>query len=163
MPLMTSDAGRKMIEHFEGCILHAYKDIRGVVTIGYGHTNAAGDPRVIMGMTISQDDADKILENDLRSVEKTVIQLVKAPLKQNQFDALVDFQYNTGWLGHPHCSLIAALNRYTAQSKNDTALNYSLAAEDFMLYDYAGGRYVAGLATRRAAERTLFLTGSYPT
>jgi lysozyme len=161
--MKTSDAGRKMIEHFEGCILHAYKDITGVITIGYGHTNAAGKPYITMGMTIFQEQADLMLEDDLGAVEKSVHELIKVPLKQNQFDAIVDFQYNTGWLGHPHCSLTNALNRHAAQTKNNTALNYSLAAEDFMLYDYAGGRYVAGLATRRAAERTLFLTGTYPT
>lgn len=150
--MKTSIAGRKMIEGFEGCILHAYKDSGGVPTIGYGHTSAAGAPFVVMGMTITAMQADSFLSNDLGVVEKSVMELVEVSLNQPQFDALVSFQYNTGWLAHPQCSLLKALN----------SGNYNLAANDFGLYDEAAGKVLVGLEKRRAAERTLFLTGVYP-
>ena len=38
--MKISDKGIELIKHFEGCELHAYKDIVGVVTIGYGHTGS---------------------------------------------------------------------------------------------------------------------------
>lgn len=157
--MKTSDNGRKFIESFEGLFLQAYDDsdghivkpgerVFGTLTIGYGHTTAAGPPRVYIGQTITQDVADAILSADLASVEIEVAHLVAVPLNQNQFDALVSFQFNTGWLAHPHCSLRAALN----------IGNYNLADEDFMLYDRASGKVLAGLDRRRSAEKKLFDT-----
>ena len=155
--MKTGTAGRALIESFEGLILGAYDDaddhivkpgghVYGTLTIGYGHTDAAGPPKVYIGQTISREEADAILASDLASVELEVGHLVKVPLNQNQFDALVSFQFNTGWLGHPHCSLLAALN----------AGNYALADQDFMLYNRAQGRVLAGLTRRRVAEKKLF-------
>lgn len=156
--MKTSDTGRQLIESFEGLILGAYDDandhivqpgqeVIGTLTIGYGHTSAAGPPQVYVGQTITKDDADAILASDLSAVEIEVGQLVKVPVNQNQFDALVSFQFNTGWLAHPNCSLLRALNTG----------NYNLAANDFMLYDRASGKVLTGLVRRRTAERTMFL------
>ena len=161
--MKTSDAGRKFIESWEGLILGAYDDHNdhivpvggtpiGVLTIGYGHTDAAGPPKVYVGQKITQQEADNFLASDLASVENEVNHLVKVPLNQNQFDALVSFQFNTGWLGHPGCSLLSALN----------GGNYDLAANDFKLYDHAGGKVLAGLTKRRTAERTMFLAPVSP-
>jgi lysozyme len=155
--MKTSDAGRKLIEKFEGLFLQAYDDatdrvvkpgdrIRGTLTIGYGHTSAAGPPRVYVGQAIEQTMADDILAVDLAGVEIEVNHLVKVALNQNQFDALVSFQFDTGWLGHVHCSLLNSLN----------AGNYQLADDDFMLYDRAHGVELVGLTRRRAAEKALF-------
>ena len=157
--MKTSVNGRRLIDQFEGCILQAYDDandrivrmgqrVHGVLTIGYGHTSAAGAPRVYVGQTITKEEADAILTSDLMSVELEVNHLVKVPLNQNQFDALVSFQFNTGWLAHHNCSLLRALN----------ARNYTLADHDFMLYDMASGRVESGLIRRRAAEMRLFNT-----
>jgi lysozyme len=155
--MQTSEAGRRMIEGFEGLFLDAYDDatekvvkpgqhVHGTLTIGYGHTRDAGPPGVYVGMEITKDQADAILASDLTAVEIEVNHLVKVPLNQNQFDALVSFQFNTGWLTHQHSSLLTALN----------ADNYSLADEDFMLYDRANGKVLEGLDRRRAAEKKLF-------
>lgn len=157
--MQTSPKGRKFIEGFEGLILQAYDDandhivklgqrIRGTLTIGYGHTSAAGPPRVYVGQIITAAQADAILGADLASVEIEIGHLIKMPLNQNQFDALVSFQFNTGWLSHSNCSLLHALN----------AGNYDLADHDFMLYDRASGKVNAGLVRRRAAEMALFHT-----
>lgn len=153
--MQTSPSGRKFIEQFEGLSLQTYNDGTGVLTIGYGHTSAAGFPNVIRGMKITQTDADDILATDLGIVEEQVNVLVankaKVTLSQPQFDALVSFQFNTGWLAHPQCSLLKAL----------LSGNFDLAERDFMLYDEAGGRTLPGLVKRRAAERLLFTTGNY--
>jgi len=161
-PMMTSDKGRAFIESYEGLFLRAYDDyndhivkpgqeVRGTLTIGYGHTSAAGKPEVYVGQEITVDDADDILKSDLAAVEHEVSQYIKVPLTQQQFDALVSFQFNTGWLAHPHCSLTGALNEG----------NYNLAARDFALYDIASGRVLSGLVRRRKAEHDIFLNGNY--
>jgi len=155
--MKTSENGRHLIEEFEGLFLEAYDDatdrvvlphhkVIGTLTIGYGHTSVAGPPRVYIGMRISKSDADAILTADLASVEAEVSHLVKVPLNQNQFDALVSFQFNTGWLAHPHCSLLTAVNEG----------NYDVADIDFMLYDRANGKVLVGLDRRRHAEAALF-------
>src|ERR1700759_3326521 len=106
--MKTSANGRKFIEGFEGLFLQAYDDandhivklgqrVIGTLTIGYGHTSVAGPPKVYVGQVITKDMADAILASDLTAVELEVSHLVKVPLNQNQFDALVSFQFNTGW------------------------------------------------------------------
>ena len=157
--MKTSASGRKLIEGFEGLFLSAYDDatdrvvkphqkIIGTLTIGYGHTSEAGPPRVYVGMQISKEEADAILAADLASVEAEVSHLVHVAVNQNQFDALVSFQFNTGWLAHPHCSLLEALNKG----------QYAAADDDFMLYDRASGVVLVGLDKRRRAEAKLFKT-----
>jgi lysozyme len=157
MTLKTSAAGRAFIEAFEGLFLQAYDDaddhvvkpgerVSGTLTIGYGHTSAAGAPKVYVGMTITEAEADAILAADLAGVEVEVAHLVTVSLDQNQFDALVSFQFNTGWLGHPQCSLLKALN----------AGNYALTEQDFTLYDEASGKVLAGLERRRDGEKLMF-------
>lgn len=158
--MKTSTKGRKFIERFEGLILQAYDDAGdhivpvggkaiGTLTIGYGHTNAAGAPTVTPGMSITQAQADSILASDLRSVEADVNRLVKVPISQNQYDALVSFHFNTGSLGKS--SLLTALNNK----------DYTTAADKFMLYTSGrvNGQLVqmAGLTRRRAAEKAMFL------
>src|SRR5690606_31719741 len=86
------------IKQWEGVKLEAYKDTGGVWTIGYGHTSAAGDPKVIPGMKITQKQADEILKKDLSKFEQRVENLVKVPLTDNQFAVLVSFDFNTGAL-----------------------------------------------------------------
>jgi len=155
--MQTSPNGRKLIESFEGLILQAYDDyndhivkkgskVHGTLTIGYGHTNSAGPPLVNIGDSITESQADEILSNDLHQVENQVSSLVQVPLTQNQFDALVSFQFNTGALGHS--SILTLLNQE----------NYTEAADHLLLYNKASGHVLAGLIRRRQAERNLFLT-----
>jgi lysozyme len=151
------------VEGFEGCYLQAYDDatgrivkpggkVLGTLTNGFGHTTAAGLPHVYAGQVWTRDYAVRVLMSDLTSVGLHVEHLVRVKLNQCQFDAIVDFEFNTGWLGHEHCSLLIALNRG----------DYALADEDFMLYDRARGRVLAGLDRRRAAEKALFEQKEYP-
>jgi len=159
--MKTSPNGRKLIESFEGLILQSYDDyndhivhdgetVHGVLTIGYGHTSAAGPPIVHIGQTLSKDEADQILAADLGRVEGEVNKLVKVVLNQNQFDALVSFHFNTGALGHS--SALPLLNEG----------KYSEAADHLLLYNkqtiHGVSHVVAGLITRRKAEHELFMS-----
>jgi len=154
--MKTSQVGLNLIEEFEGLILQAYDDandrvvssgdtVRGTLTIGYGHTTSAGPPKVYPGQTITEKEANELLANDLALVEKDVNSLVKVPLNQNQFDALVSFHYNTGGLGKS--TLLRKLNQK----------DYTGAAEEFGNWIRGNGQVLQGLVRRRKAERELFL------
>ena len=148
--LKTSDWGRKFIQRFEGLYLKAYYDSAGVITIGYGHTDAAGPPAVHSGMVITEAEADSILAQDLGAVEADVNRLVSVPLNQNQFDALVSFQFNTGKLGKS--TLLKKLN----------AGDFSSVPAQLDLWVNAGGRKLNGLVTRRREEGKLFNKPEFP-
>jgi lysozyme len=143
--MKTSASGRAFIEAFEGRFLRTYDDGTGVLTIGFGHTTAAGPPPVVKGMTITDAQCDSILANDLAAVELQVERIIKVPLKQYQFDALVSFEFNTGSL---------------AKSSIDDKINAgspSAAMATLLQYDHAGGRQMAGLTRRRRAEKLMFM------
>jgi lysozyme len=129
---------------FEGLRLTAYQDMVGVWTIGYGHTG----PDVKAGLTITQQQAEQLLINDLARFNNGVNALVTVKINQNQFDALISFSYNLGLGSLQQSTLLRLLN----------AGNFQAAADQFPRWDRAGGKEVAGLLARRNAERALFLT-----
>lgn len=140
--MKISEKGIKVLKNFEGCKLTAYQDSVKVWTIGYGHT-ATAKP----GMVISQAEAERLLLVDLANFEQGVMNMVKVPLKQTQFDALVVFSYNVGLGNLRSSTLLKKLN----------AGNYEGAANEFPKWNKAGGKVLNGLVRRRDAERTLFL------
>ena len=92
--MKTSDAGIEMIKSHEGLVLYAYPDPGTGAepwTIGYGHTKG-----VQSGMSISEEQAEVFLREDLRGFERAVIDLLPIPLTQGEFDALVSFAFNVG-------------------------------------------------------------------
>ncbi|MGN6142255.1 MAG: glycoside hydrolase family protein [Mesorhizobium sp.] len=147
----TSPAGRSAITQREGCVLTAYTDSAGVLTIGVGHTSAAGAPKVSKGMKITAAQADEILSRDLAAVEATVSRSVKVPLNQNEFDALVSLVFNIGGGAFKGSTLLRKLN----------AGDRAGAANQFTAWNKATvkGKKVAlpGLTVRREAERRQFL------
>jgi lysozyme len=94
--LFLSDAGAKLIADREGLETTAYLDSRGILTIGIGHTSAAGAPRVREGMTITEDEAWRIFRNDNVNFREECLGLVRVPLHQHEFDALASFIFNLG-------------------------------------------------------------------
>lgn len=94
--MKTSDAGRAKIEAREGRRLLAYKDTKGVLTIGVGHTGRMSPPKVTPGMTITAAQCDAMLAADLAPVEAAINKALKVPVSQNEFDALVSLYFNVG-------------------------------------------------------------------
>ncbi|MDE1867087.1 MAG: lysozyme [Thaumarchaeota archaeon] len=95
-----SDEGINVLVEREGCKLQAYKDTRGIWTIGMGHTAYAGKPIPEEGMTITYSEAKEIFNKDLSPV---ITVLNECPWsEQYQFDACVSLVHNIGvsnWLG----------------------------------------------------------------
>ncbi len=142
-------AGLSHIMQWEGKRLVAYQDVAGIWTIGFGHTTAAGIPRVREGMRISDKEAEDILKTDLRKFEDRVSRLVKVPLTDNQFAVLVSFDFNTG-----------ALHKSTLLKKLNAG-DYDAVPAELMKWVNAGGKRVQGLVNRRAAEAGLWAKGEF--
>jgi lysozyme len=138
-----SKDGLHLTEQFEGCRLHAYQDSGGVWTIGYGHTHD-----VNQWSTCDEARAQGWLLEDITSAAHEVNRLVRVPLTQLEYDALVDFQFNTGALskGEKDCTLLRLLN----------AGDYHGAAAQFERWDKVKGVELAGLLKRRKAEEAEF-------
>ena len=147
MPMTTSPAGRQAIMAREGVRLNAYKDTRGIPTIGVGHTTAGGPPPVYMGMAISKAEADAILAADLATFEAAVNRAVKKAISQNAFDACVSLAFNIGAGGFVGSSVVRQIN----------AGNMQAAADDFLLWDHP-----PELLGRRKGERAQFLRPDGP-
>jgi lysozyme len=94
--LRLSDPAAGLIADREGLETTAYLDTRGILTIGIGHTSSAGPPKVVQGMTISEDQAWKIFRADNARFRGECLDLVKVPLHQYEFDALASFIFNLG-------------------------------------------------------------------
>jgi lysozyme len=138
-----SASGIALIKQFEGCRLSAYRDVSGVLTVGWGHTGKD----VTKGLTITQARADTLLRQDLNEFVIGVNQCVKVPINQNQFDALVSFAYNVG---------LGALRTSTLLEKLNEK-DYMGAANELDKWVHSGGKVIQGLVTRRNAEQALFL------
>ena len=86
------------------------------------------------------------LMHTLRGTERAVARLIATAVTANQFGALVSFAYNVGTGNLAASTLRARLNCGDVEG----------AAGEFPKWRFAGGRVLAGLVRRRAAERALF-------
>lgn len=141
----VNEAGLAILMAAEGLRLAAYYCPAGKLTVGYGHTG----PDVSEGMTITEAEAQKLLEADLEWAGRTVEKEVTVPLNDNQFSALASLVYNIGPGAFAKSTLLRVLNEG----------NYLAAADEFLKWRKSGGKVLAGLEKRRAAERGLFLQG----
>lgn len=137
----------EFIESWEGCRLTPYLDGGDKLTVGIGHLV---QPHELI-QNLTEDDCRQLLSHDLENAEDAVNYNVKMDLKQNQFDALVDFVFNLGAGNFEKSHLLQYLN----------AGNYDAAANAFMNWNHINGVVSEGLTRRRAAERILFITGVY--
>ncbi|WP_183560703.1 lysozyme [Mucilaginibacter sp. SP1R1] len=152
--MTISDNGINLIKGFEGLVLHAYKDIAGVWTIGYGSTRYANGNRVVPGGELANESqAADLLKHTLGTYVQAVHDSVKVPLNQNQFDALVSFTYNLGAGALASSTLLKKLN----------AGDYNGAADQFLVWNKitdpkTGAKVVSdALVKRRKAEQVYFL------
>lgn len=147
MTRMVNDAGVRLVQEFEGCKLEAYPD-PGTggepFTIGWGSTG----PDIGPGTVWTQEEADARFLDDLTKFGDGVDRLVRVPLTDNQFAALVSFAYNVGLGALAGSTLLRKLN----------AGDYQGAADQLPRWNKGGGRVLPGLVRRRARERELFLS-----
>jgi lysozyme len=154
--------GEKMLKQWEAFVPFAYDDfdppskrrvikagdkINGTLTIGYGHTGKD----VVPGMRITKEEGLRLLRKDLDKFEAAVERLVKVPLTDNQFAALVSFCYNVGERSFASSTLLRKLN----------AGDYDAVPQELMKWTKSKGKKLQGLVNRRAAEAGLWARGDF--
>ena len=152
--MKISANGIAVAHYFESCRLTAYPDPGSKDgkpwTIGWGHTG----PEVHSRLGWTQAQADAVFLIDIERFENEVVSLVKVPLTQGQFDALVLFAYNVG--SDIDSDTIAeglgdsTLLRFLNQGR------YAAARDQFKFWNKNDGKVMRGLIRRRAAEAALF-------
>jgi lysozyme len=146
--MKTNEAGLAIIKHFEGFSPAPYLDPIGIPTIGYGSIWGLDLARVTMTHPdISEGDGEILLARMLQHTERAVRRLIRVPLSEGQFSALVSFTYNLG-----SGNLQASTLRQKANRGDLIG-----AADEFPKWRLAGGRILRGLVRRRAEERELWL------
>ena len=143
-----SKNGLDIIKKYEGFYSKAYYCPGGVLTIGYGTTNA--DSKVLgytinTNSTITKEKALEFLKKSIANKYEPNVNkyMFKYSFNQNQYDALVSFCYNIG-------SIDQLVSGGKKSIKN--------IGEDMLLYDHANGKKLKGLTKRRQEESKLFCT-----
>lgn len=147
---VMSDEGIEFLVGWEGEKLTAYKDSAGILTIGCGHTSAAGPPTVTAGMTITKEESREILARDLQTFEAGVRkEFGPGTLRQTVFDGAVSFHYNTGAISSASWPDHWKMGDYPTSEKK------------LKEWNKAGGQVVEGLVKRREAEADCIFRGDY--
>ncbi len=124
----------------EGDELEAYKDAVGVWTISRGVTKG-----VTAGMTITQEQSDKMTEQELDERAVKLKALIKVPVHQYEWDANMLLAWNIGIGNYAKSTVLKRLNQK----------RYKESCDAFLMWKYAGGKPI--LLKRRQRERLLCL------
>ena len=148
----VSSKGVALIKEFESFRAAPYLCAAGVPTIGWGTTRYPDGKAVkLSDPKITEAIGDMYLHHDITTFEKAVNKVLTIPVQQSQFDACVSLCYNIGQGNFTSSTLVKMLNAGTAPD---------LVAPQFLRWDKAKGKSLAGLTRRRKAEMALFLTST---
>ena len=147
-----SNAGKESIKKHESCKLTAYWDMNGY-SIGYGHHTK----EVKKGMKISQRQAEKYFDEDIKKVEAIANRILKKynyKFSQGFFDGLCDLIYNCGEGGVKRSEFYKRLNkcRISKGKMNQSDLRFTVAAVRTMKLTAPGHK------ARRLATHKLMLS-----
>ena len=146
----TSPQGRADITQREGVRHWSYRDIRGIWTIGVGHTAAAGLPIPVPGLSISQAEADQIFHRDLAPII-AALNTYAPGLTQNQFDALVSLAFNIGTSAFRGSTVLRMLRAGNVNAAGRAILMWNrppeiMARRNGEYVQFLHGEYVARIA-----------------
>ena len=147
--MKTSLNGILAILDEEAVVLSTYKDSKGALTIGVGHTAAAGGMAPKLGNRMTIEQAISLFASDLAKFERRVEKSV-GRLAAHQNDALVSFDFNTGAIDGGSLDEKIKANDFVA------------AMDALQQYKKSGGVTLPGLVKRRVRERAMFERGEYP-
>ncbi len=147
--MKISKKGLELIAKSEGFRAAPYLCPAGIPTIGYGTTIYPNGKHVTLGdKRITKEEALSIVKHEIdSSYGATVNRYVQREITQNQFDALVSFVYNLGAGNFRQSTLLKKVN----QGK------HKRAAREFLKWNRAGHKILAGLTKRRRVESDLYL------
>ena len=142
--------GCDLIKEFEGLRLKPYLCSANVPTIGYGNTFYENGTKVkLTDAPITKERAETLFKSLADRFSVRVLPLIKKPVTQNQFNALVSFAYNVGVTALSNSTLLRLVNN----NPNDANI-----AKEFLKWNKAGGKVVNGLTNRRIKESALYFT-----
>lgn len=147
--MKISNNGLNLIKQFEGFSSSPYLCPAKIPTIGYGSTYYEDGTKVTLkDKPITEQRATQLLEFVAnKTFSENINKVVKVPLSQNQFDALVSFAYNIGNKNFNWSTLLKKLN----------LSDYEGASLEFGRWNQANGKILNGLVSRRQKEKELFL------
>ena len=93
----------------EGARNKAYKDSKGLWTIGVGHLIKADEQNLITA-TLTDEQVEDLLRSDLKWCSEAVESSVKVPLTQKQFDALYSLCFNIGETNFKKSTVVKRIN-----------------------------------------------------
>jgi len=125
----------------EGFKNKAYKDSKGLLTIGVGHLIKT-DEDYLLNTTLTDEQVKELLKSDLKWCSEAVESSIKVPLTQNQFDALYSLCFNIGGTNFAKSTVVRKLNEKDYQGAADAILMWNKPEV---------------LQKRRERERALFL------
>lgn len=144
--------GIQLIKKWEGLRLKAYTDSVGVWTIGWGTTVYPSGKKVKSGDIITEAQAEEYLMNDINTIRRPAIErLVKAPMDDYEFGAILSFIYNLGVGNFSSSTLLKKIN----------ALDFKGASKEFDKWVKAKGKVLQGLVNRRNEEESLWAKGEF--
>jgi len=99
-PQKIGAAGLKLIQEFEGLELTGYVLDDGMCTIGYGHAIPLSEKPAAecKQWTITNAQAEEFLKQDTERFANELNTYFTRSFTQNQFDALMSFSYNLGYV-----------------------------------------------------------------
>lgn len=148
-PVRASSSALSRLRREEGFRSEPYGDY-GQQSVGYG-TNAERAQERFGRTTVSKREANILLAEHVAQVESAIEEMVRVPLNQDQWDALVLLGYNIGEGALASSTLIERLNRGDYEGAADEFLKWNKVTEN------GEKRENAGLTQRRRRERRLFL------
>jgi lysozyme len=142
--MKTGEKGLNLIKKFEGFRDKEYICPAGKPTIGYGHVIL---PSEHFPSSITKEEAEILLKNDLVSREKSLNILIKVVITQNQFDALISLIYNIGIENFKQSTLLKFINDKL----------FDKIPDQFRRWKYINKVISKGLLNRREEEIKLWL------
>lgn len=143
--MKMSEDGIKLLVGLEGFKVEAYKDTKGLWTIGVGHLILPGEHYLLKEL-LSNERVEELLANDLEKYETTVNHTIHNDVTQYQFDALVSFCFNIGCNGFRNSTVARVINNGEFNKVADAMMMWNKPKE---------------IIGRRSKEVRLFCTGSY--
>jgi len=148
--MKLNQTGYDLIKTFEGLSLKPYKCSAGVPTIGYGNTYYENGVKVQMSDTpITKQRSEELLKHSADRYALKVANLLKKPVTQNQFNALVSFAYNVGSGALASSTLLKLVN----VNPND-----AMISKEFLKWNKVNKVPNNGLTNRRIKESSLYFT-----
>ena len=150
--MQISQEGVTLIKHYEGCPKDkdgnavSYRCAANKATIGYGSLKLIDGSPVTDNISITMQEAEDLLAHELVEYEGYINDLVKVPLKQNEFDALVSWVFNLGPSNLKSSTMLKVLN----------AGKYQEVPEQIKRWNKVNGKVNEGLVKRRKSEALLF-------